>query len=243
MIRLTLVLFFLAYSLHAESFKVLAFSKTGLRENGKKGYRHKCIEPGLKALEKLGGENGFEVIASEKSEDFSTENLKQFKAVIFFHCTQQVFNDEQKQALKSYVLNGGGFVGIHAATTTEYKWPWFGKLIGARFDNHPKIQKAELLVKDKDHPSTSHLPDKWVRTDEWYNFKELSNDIKPLIFINEKSYKGGKHGDNHPIAWYLIHEKGRSFYTALGHTDASYKEDAFMKHILGGILWAAGKKN
>ena len=29
-------------------------------------------------------------------------------------------------------------------------------------------------------------------------------------------------------------------YTALGHTDASFSEPTFLRHLLGGIRWAMG---
>ena len=93
---------------------------------------------------------------------------------------------------------------------------------------------------DKNHPSTKHLPDEWKRKDEWYNFQKLNPDVKVLINIDEKSYKGGANGDNHPMAWYHEYDGGRAWYTELGHTEESYTEENFLKHILGGIQYAIG---
>ena len=56
--------------------------------------------------------------------------------------------------------------------------------------------------------------------------------LKVLIKIDEKTYKGGKNNDNHPMAWYHEYDGGRAFYTELGHTDESYKEDNYLKHLL-----------
>ena len=50
-------------------------------------------------------------------------------------------------------------------------------------------------------------------------------------------------GANHPIAWYHTFDGGRSWYTAMGHTSASYSEPLFLAHLWGGILYAAGDTN
>jgi glucose/arabinose dehydrogenase len=61
-----------------------------------------------------------------------------------------------------------------------------------------------------------------------------------LITIDEKTYKGGTNGDYHPMSWYHDFDGGRAWYTALGHTEESYKEPDFLEHIAGGILYAMG---
>ena len=42
------------------------------------------------------------------------------------------------------------------------------------------------------------------------------------------------------MAWYHNFEGGRSFYTELGHTDESYTDPTYLKHLLGGIQYAIG---
>lgn len=215
--------------------KVLVFSKTN-------GFRHSSIPVGIAAIKKLGAENGFDVDATEDSTMFNDNNLKQYAALIFLSPTGKVFGPNEEKALQQFIHNGGGYVGIHAATDCEYTWPWYGELAGAYFKSHPKQQQAKVLVINKNHPSTSFLPDTWERFDEWYNFKNLSTSTTVLMKLDETSYTGGENDGNHPIAWYHEFEGGRAFYTALGHTDASYSEENYLKHILGGIQYAIGKK-
>jgi|688.fasta_scaffold01128_31 glucose/arabinose dehydrogenase/cytochrome c551/c552 len=212
---------------------VLVFSKTA-------GFRHGSIPYGQAAIMQLGKENGFTVDTTENASMFTDDNLKKYNAVIFLSATGDVLNHVQQAAFERYIQSGGGYVGIHAATDCEYYWPWYGKLSGAYFQSHPQNQTAKLVIKDKNHPSTAHLPEVWERLDEWYNFKKLPENVTVLISIDEKSYKGGEHGDNHPMAWYHDYDGGRSFYTELGHTNESYADPAFLKHILGGIQYAIG---
>ncbi|HEY9364202.1 MAG TPA: ThuA domain-containing protein [Chitinophagaceae bacterium] len=216
-----------------ETPHILVFSKTS-------GWRHLSIDAGKTALIKLGNENGYIVDTTENADFFTEASLKKYSAVIFLNTTGDVLNDNQQAAFKNYIQSGGGFVGVHAATDTEHDWPWYGKLVGAYFLNHPKIQQATLNVLDTKHVSTRHLPKQWKHTDEWYNFKDISTDIKVLISIDEKSYEGGKNG-YHPIAWYHEFDGGRAFYTELGHTDECYTDQLFLRHLLGGIKYAIGK--
>lgn len=213
--------------------RVLVFSKT-------KGFRHASIGVGKTALYKLGTENGFDVDTTENAAAFTDQNLRKYKAVVFLSTTGDVLDNARQAAFEQYIRAGGGYVGIHAATDTEYDWPWYNQLAGAYFQGHPRNQNADLEVLDKNHPSTGFLPDRWRRFDEWYNFRSFNPDVKVLVKIDEKSYEGGNMNNDHPMVWYHDYDGGRAFYTALGHTDESYTEPLFLKHVLGGIQYASG---
>ena len=212
------------------------FSKTA-------GFRHSSIPDGKAAIMKLGEENGFLVDTTENAEYFNDDSLKNYSTVVFLHSTGDVLNGKQEADFERYIQAGGSFVGIHAASDAEYDWGWYGRLVGGYFESHPEQQEAVLNITDNSHISTKHLPATWKRKDEWYNFKKLSKDVKVLITIDEKSYKGGKNGDNHPMAWYHEYDGGRAWYTELGHTEESFKDDNYLKHILGGIQYAIGNNN
>jgi cytochrome c len=217
----------------ADEFAVLLFSKTV-------EFRHASIPAGIAAIQAMGEDHGFRVDATEDAAAFASENLARYRAVVFFNTTGNVLDDAQQAAFERYIRSGRGFVGIHSATDTEYDWPWYGTLVGAYFRKHPAIQPATLVV-DRSHVSTAHLPVRWQRIDEWYNFRqELEPDITILIRIDEGSYRGGTMGTNHPITWYHEFDGGRAWYTAIGHKPEAYAEPLFMEHLLGGIRWAAG---
>ena len=215
--------------------RILVFSRTT-------GFRHSSIEPGIAALQNLGAANGFAVDATEDAGQFTTANLSRYKAVVFLSTTGDVLNEAQQAAFMTYIHNGGGFVGIHAASDTEHGWPWYGGLVGAYFASHPAPAQARIRVENRNHPSTSTLPDPWVRFDEWYDFEQnpRSQGVTVLLTLDETSYSGGQMGADHPIAWYHEYEGGRAWYTAGGHMDESFSEPAFLEHLLGGIRYAAG---
>ena len=214
--------------------KVLIFSKTAK-------YHHMSIAVGIPAIIKLGAENNFDADTTTDASKFTLDYLKQYAAVIFLSTTGDVLNDTQQGEFEKYIKQGGGFVGVHAATDTEYDWPWYGNLVGAYFKSHPSVQQvATLHIIDPNFIATKHLPAEWSRKDEWYNFKWIEDGLHVVITIDEKTYNGGANGDYHPMAWYHEYDGGRAFYTALGHTDESYADPLYLKHLLGGIEYAMG---
>jgi glucose/arabinose dehydrogenase/cytochrome c551/c552 len=213
---------------------VLVFTKTS-------GYRHSSIPAGKAAIMELGRQNNFDVDTTEDAGYFTEDSLKKYSAVIFLNTTMDVLNNYQEADFERYIQAGGGFVGIHSATDTEYDWGWYGRLVGGYFNGHPKPQQAKLEVVDATNISTKHLPKEWSRTDEWYNFKKLNKDAHVLLKIDEGSYQGGTNNGDHPMAWYHDYDGGRAFYTELGHTEESWKEENFLKHVLGGITYAIGE--
>ncbi len=229
----TLLLFTLSVSAKE---KVLIFSKTA-------GFHHASIAVGIPAIIKLGQERNFDVDTTTDAAKFTYDNLKQYAAVIFLSTTGDVLNDAQQAEFEHYIKSGGGFVGVHSATDTEYNWTWYGNLVGAYFKNHPDHQQdAVLHIVDSNFPATKGLPKEWTRKDEWYNFKWIEPGLHILITIDEKTYTGGNNGDYHPMSWYHYFDGGRAFYTALGHTDESYSDPTYLKHLLGGIEWAMGRR-
>lgn len=215
-----------------EPDRVLVFSKTT-------GFRHESIMDGKLALIALGRENKFQVDTTENASVFTEKNLKRYKAVVFLNTTKDVLTPVQQTDLKRFIEAGGGFVGIHAAADTEYEWPWYGKLVGAYFKGHPP-GTAKASMKGIEPFGDKTLPQEWSAVDEWYNYKNISPDIKVIYNLDETSYAGGENGRDHPIAWYHDFEGGRSFYTGLGHTKEAYHDPVFLKLILSGINYAIG---
>lgn len=218
----------------APDLRVLVFSKTA-------GFRHSSIPDGIQAIRELGGKYGFDVHATEDAKWFNAQALSAYDAVIFLSTTGDVLNDEQQSAFEQYIQSGGGYVGVHAASDTEYEWPWYGRLVGAYFLGHPAIQDAIIRVLDRGHIATNMLPADWPRRDEWYNFRAKPGNVDILAELDETTYSGGAMNNDHPVVWCHEFDGGRAFYTAGGHTEESFRESLFLRHLAGGIYWVAGR--
>lgn len=215
--------------------RVLLFSEA-------RGFAHDSIPDALTALEELALSVDIQVDRAADSQDvFTDTNLAKYDAVIWALTSGDVLNNDEQGAFERYINNGGGYAGIHAASDTEYDWPWYGNLVGAYFRQHPAIQTATQIVEENTHASTAHLTSTWTRTDEWYDFQSNPRSrVNVLLTLDETSYSGGTMGNDHPIAWYHEFAGGRAWYTGGGHTADSYSEPDFRAHLLGGIRYAAG---
>lgn len=229
--------------------KVLVCTRNYVTGGG--GYVHDNIAASVAAIRKMARENGFAVDASDDPKAFTDANLKQYRALVFSNSNNEAFeNDAQREAFQRYIRAGGGLVGVHSASGSERKWPYFWAALGGRFVRHPRVQKFVVRVKDASHPATKDLPATFEWTDECYYSDNLNPAIHPLLVTDpaklddpEKAkYPGDRFGDSLPLAWWQEFDGGREFYTALGHTQEHYENPILYQHILGGILWAMGEK-
>ncbi|MFG3015320.1 ThuA domain-containing protein [Streptomyces cinerochromogenes] len=200
-------------------------------------YRHDSIPDAVAAVRALGR---FAVEHTEDPADLERP-LDGFAAVVFLSTSGEVLTPAGRARLERYVGSGGGFAGVHAAACTEYGWPYYGELLGARFTRHPACQPGRVLVADPGHPATRQLPAEWRFTDEWYDFDRApGGGARMLLRADETSYEGGGMGADHPLAW--CREQGpaggRVFYTALGHRADAYRDPVFLTHLNGGLTWA-----
>ncbi len=201
------------------------------------GFSHTSTEAGVKMFQRHAADWKLTITRADETAGYGGTALRAFDIVVLLNCTGDVFNDDAQTGLQDYVRHGGRILGIHACADAEYNWPWYGDMLGGRFADHPAVQEATCTVELTTHPSTQGLPYHWVRTDEWYNLKNLASDNILLVSVNEATYNGGTMGGFHPISWCRDYDGGHVFYTAMGHTDASFSEPNFEAHIKGAMDW------
>ncbi|WP_447007710.1 ThuA domain-containing protein [Saccharothrix isguenensis] len=225
-------------------FRALLFTKTAAG-----AFRHDSIPAGVAMVEKLAADNHFEVVHTEDAGLFTDETLAGFDVVIMLQNGGMVWDtDAQRAAVRKYVNNGGGIVAVHNATdmNIESSFPWWDDFVngGAHMTAHSANGlSATSYQVDEVHESTKHLPDRWQKVEEWYNFKpSMRGKVHPLVEVDEKTYDPGHEamGHDHPISWCRDAEGGRVWATAMGHNAADYTEPNFVAHVLGGIRTAAG---
>ncbi len=216
---------------------VLVFTKTN-------GFRHAAIESGQEALRRLAGERGYQVEFTEDSTAITEEALSGHDAVIFLLTTGDVLDAESQLAMERFIQAGGGYVGVHSASDTEYDWPWYGRLVGAYFTGHPAgTPEGRITVTDTVFQATAHLPPTWHKNDEWYDQRTVNQFVNVVLTVDESSYMQDQRrflNTAKPVSWYHEFDGGRSFYTALGHAAASFEDPLFVQHLAGGLEYAIG---
>lgn len=200
--------------------------------------------------------NGWSLASTESGGAINPVTLGKFDVVIWNNISGDVLTLSQRKALQQFLARGGGFVGVHgAAGDPSYFWDWYAdKLIGARFNAHPmnpQFQEARIVV-DKAHPLAGVLPAEWKMTDEWYSFSTnpRAAGAKVLLTLDESTYSPvGPMGvdlrmGDHPIAWTNCvgpkgQERGRMFYSAIGHRPETYSQPQYVALLEAAIRWAA----
>ena len=230
----------------AGELAILLFSKTN-------GFRHEEAIPACeKSVREIAARRGWRVFATENGAVFEPALRERFDVVVGNNTTGDDWNTAQKAAFVRFVSDGGGFVGVHGAAGTRYAyWDWYqDTLIGARFVGHPVVphlQDAAVVLEDRTHPAMRGFPQRWVTRDEWYSFAESPRSrVRVLATLDEASYtpreilKSIAMGD-HPIVWSQCLGRGRSFYSALGHSAETYATPEHARMLEGAIAWAAGE--
>lgn len=200
-------------------------------------------------FERLARQHDFGLTWAWNTSAFDAD-LSQYAAIVFLNTPGEELDAAQRLRLEAYVQAGGGVVAVHRALiSTAGEWPWFERLIGRPFKIHPMVQTAVVRVEDRGFPAAFGLPDRWLWTDEWYEFgPDITTGLHTVLSVDEDSYDPTRiwpgqtatgMGKIHPVAWYHVHDGGRVFVTALGHTPELYNDRLYLDHLYGGIFWTA----
>ena len=222
-----------------------------------KGFEHDSVSDAMAAIYNLGKESGLwdtmlrtdTELITKKDLGRNTKTLDYYDAIVFANTTSELdLDDSQKKDMMSFIKDEGkGFVGIHAAMDTNYKWPEYGEMIGGWFDQHPwSTFNAPIINESPDFPAVRHFPKAFVKYDEIYQAKEWSRDkVNVLLSLdpNKLNYDNPRvHRKDHDfaVAWAKSYGKGRVFYSTLGHTQESWSDPDIRKMYFEAIKWVLG---
>lgn len=257
-------IFLLLLTLFSFTLAVCAQSKirvTYITES--KGFKHGVLPESEKIMQAIGAKNNFDVtISQESAKVITAENLKNIDVLIFYTTGELPWSEEQKKLFLDFIKSGKGFIGIHSATDTFYKWPEYGELVGGYFDGHPWTSNKQVTVKkdDKKFPVTKHFDDVFQWVEETYQYKQFNaKDCKVVMSLDiapaktDMTLKGirGIHAvgeqtnikeDSFPLVWYRTYGKGRVFYSEPGHNSAIWNSEKYQTMIANAVKWVAKKK-
>jgi uncharacterized protein len=223
-----------------------------------KGFEHDSIPDAMANIWKMGHDTKLwettlrtdtELVTKKEIKDRNVKNLSYFDALVFASTTAELdMDDSQKQDMMSFIKDDGkGFVGIHAALDTYYKWPEYGEMIGGWFDEHPWTTfDAPIVVEDPTFPAVRHFPSAFVKRDEIYQAKAWSRDkVNVLLSLDSAKldYNNPRvHRQDHDfaVAWSKMYGKGRVFYSTLGHTKEAWDDPDILKMYFEAIKWSLG---
>ncbi len=176
--------------------------------------------------------------------------------------------EETQDALVDYMSNGGGLVVYHAADNAFPKWKEWNEMIavggwgGRNEKSGPKIRYRDgkvvldrspgrggshgpqhdfqIVMRDRTHPITAGLPEKWMHTkDELYsNLRGPAKNVTVLATAHADPKKKGT-GEHEPMLMTIRYGKGRVFHTAIGHNVEQLRCVGFITTFQRGAEWAA----
>jgi type 1 glutamine amidotransferase len=223
-----------------------------------KGFEHDSVSAAMASIYNMGKESGLwdtmlrtdTELLTKKNLGNNAKNLNYFDLIVFTSTTGELdMDDSQKADMLSFIKEDGkGFVGIHAALDTNYKWPEYGEMIGGWFDQHPWMTfQAPIINEDPDFPAVRHFPKAFVKYDEIYQPKEWSRDkVNVLLSLDaskldyENNPRVHRQDHDFAVAWSKMYGKGRVFYSTLGHTEESWDDPDIKKMYFEAIRWALG---
>jgi len=187
----------------------------------------------------LAQRNSFSVVATEDVTHLTNEDLANFDIVMFALTSGELsLSETNRKALTDFVSGGKGFIGFHSATDTLYGWPDYGRLVGAYFNDHPWTQQGRVIVEDASHPAAG-VRDAFTLEEEFYTFRENPRSrVQVLMRLDASSV--GAMGD-YPLVWTQSFGGGRSYYNALGHFPATWRDSRFQAQIVAAIKWTGGR--
>jgi len=236
--------------------KVLFFTKSS-------GFQHSVIARDKmpvghaeRILTELGKEHGYEVVASKDGSLFDPDKIGEWDAFAFettgdlttpgTHNDGPPMSKDGKKAFLDAIAGGKGFLGMHCATDTFHSKgdaidPYI-QMIGAEFIVHGAQQKAKLTVTDPDFPGARDFGSSFELHEEWYALKHFANDLHVIIAHETEGMQGVMYQrPNFPETWARKHDKGRVFYTSMGHREEVWSDPRYQGLLLGALGWATGR--
>ena len=223
-----------------------------------KGFEHDSVPNAMATIWRMGHDTKLwdamlrtdTQLLTKKDLKLNAKNLNYFDAIVFASTTGEMdLSEDQKSDFMSAIKEDGkGFVGVHAALDTNYKWPEYGEMIGGWFDQHPWMTfQAPIVLEDPNFPAVRHFPHEFTKRDEIYQDKAWSRDkVNVLLSLDasklDYSNNPRVHRQDHDfaVAWSKMYGKGRVFYSTLGHTEESWDDPDIKTMYFEAIKWVLG---
>src|SRR5258708_24011944 len=174
-------------------FRVLAFYSTIVESD-----HVDFAKDAIAFYSKMAAEKGFAFDTTQNWDKLNTENLKNYKVVIWLNDFPHT--EAQREVFEKFMKNGGGWLGFHVAGYNDHttNWPWYVNFLGGAvfYNNNWPPLPAQLIVDDNTHPSTKRLPKSYIAPiNEWYGWKPYPRDnkhVRVLVTLSPSNYPLGK---------------------------------------------------
>ncbi len=207
---------------------------------------HGVLDQATRAMSEIADLHGLRARAADDVRVLGDDEIDRARALALFTIGETPWSMTQRAEIMSRTRKGKlAVLAIHSATDSCYQWPFYGSLVGARFNGHPWTQTVDIEVRETKHPACAHLGDTWQWHDEVYQFRDLRDDARVLLRAPDAALDLSARGANRPpygfpLSWCFTEGEGRVFSTSLGHFPAAWESPTYLQHVSGGLAWALG---
>jgi type 1 glutamine amidotransferase len=202
-----------------------AAARTVLVVSDAEGYVHASIPAAKAAIERVDGLDVRQVPAAQ----LTAARLRGAAAVVFAVSNGDIPGD--RRALRRFVRRGGGLAGFHSASATFRSWPGWERLLGGRFVRHDAPATETIRVRSG-HPAVRGVPARFRLFEEYYRHEPgVARRARVLATWGSERL---------PLVWVRTPGRGRVFYDALGHFDATWTDPRHEALVRSALRWVVG---
>lgn len=247
--------------------KVLFFTKSQTFQHDPIARKDGKLGQAENLLVEIGKQWNLEVVPSKDGTMFDPDKIGQWDAFVFYTTGDLTktnpnpmvqdkappMSQDGKKAFLDAIRGGKGFVGVHSATDTFHSKgseidPYI-EMIGGEFIVHGSQQKVKLDITDPNFPGASGFGTaSFELLDEWYSQKNQPDDLHVIIAHDTATFPDRKTGSNKtydrpnfPQTWTRMHDKGRVFYTSMGHRTDVWDNPKYQGLLIGALQYVTGK--
>jgi type 1 glutamine amidotransferase len=185
-------------------------------------------------------ENGFEVEVSDTLDSYlNAEKMLALDLVVPIW-TMGTITREQEKGLLTAIASGVGLGGWHGGmgdsfrNNTEYQW-----MVGGQWVAHPgNIIDYTVNVTNHTDPITAGIQDFKMHTEQYYMHVDPANEVLATTTF-DGTHAAWVKGTVMPVVWKRMWNKGRVFYSSLGHHASDFDVPEAKEIQLRGMCWAA----
>jgi type 1 glutamine amidotransferase len=153
-------------------------------------------------------------------------------------------------------------------TNTKGARTWRYRVLGDKADPYTQMIGGELIIHgiqqlgtvrviDPKFPGFAKYAPSFEAQEEWYSMTNFAPDLHVLLVLDTATMRNPYPNEPkwppqgwdtpykrppYPVAWTHRYGAGRVFYTAMGHSEETWRSPRFQELVFGGIDWALGRK-
>jgi type 1 glutamine amidotransferase len=164
-----------------------------------------------------------------------------YDVVIHNECFADTDDESYIRRITGPHFEGVNAVVIHCAMHTyrSAKIDDWRELLGVTSRHHEHQSKYPVKIEQANHPIMRGFPSEYkTPMDELYIVEKIWPNTTVLAStVSEKT------GDVQPVFWTNRYGKGRVFGTTYGHSNDTFSDATFLKTLIQGLVWAAGRQD